>query len=316
MVNAIIKTQPADFDTLVRSVMLALAPNSKPVYRGVYNDWLAWCADNRVHPLDLTQETVRDYLIAKPVTKDTRARYLHILRRLAKNLSRLVKEYEPFYQMLQDMRVPTENLGGQERNKRALTPEEVEHLLMAWDGWHYREIRNRAIIAVLFATGIRRSECAALRWDDIDFEAGVITIRAGKGDKRREAAIVGDYGVDALRTWLLTQQDAATGEREWVFCATPAGDNLGADSPITDKTIYRVVKQTATRANIELAPHDARRTLLTEILTNGALLADAQAQAGHADAGTTMIYAQPANAKDRRNRFTTRYGKDKEHGNN
>lgn len=304
--SALIKSEPPHFDRLEQYVLRSVKESSRRVYAGVYADWRAWCQSNSLHPLYLTQDAVHDYLVSKAVTKDTRTRHLNVLRRLAHYLAMVAPEYKPHYEMLKDLRTPVKGIGGQERNKRALSPAEVEQILNAWDGWQYRHIRNRAIIAVLFATGVRRSECAALRWDDVDLDLGIITVRDGKGGKRREVAIVGDYGVAALMEW----QQAQGAGREWVFCSVRKGDTLGSDEPITDKTIYRAVKKAAVWADMELAPHDARRTLLTEILNNGATLADAQAQAGHAQGSTTLIYAQPADALARRDAFVTRYNGD------
>ncbi|MCD4685054.1 MAG: tyrosine-type recombinase/integrase, partial [Anaerolineae bacterium] len=74
-------------------------------------------------------------------------------------------------------------------------------------------------------------------------------------------------------------------------------------------SVYRVVKATEKRAGIEhFSPHDARRTLITELLANGTPLADAQAQAGHSQGSTTLRYAQAADARRRRRQGRVRFG--------
>lgn len=199
---------------------------------------------------------------------------------------------------------PAENASESHRPKRALTPAMADKILCVWQGDRPIHHRNNALIALLALTGLRRSEAAALRWSDIDFENRVVSVRHGKGDKAREVAVVGDYVLDALRAWLECQGR----ERDYVFCSVGKGGQPGADRPITGTDVYRVVKATEEKSGVAFRPHDLRRTFITEALTTGTPLADVQAQAGHAQASTTLLYAQPVNAKERLSRMRVRYG--------
>lgn len=69
-----------------------------------------------------------------------------------------------------------------------------------------------------------------------------------------------------------------------------------------------MVKATEARSGVAFRPRDLRRTFITEALTTGTPLADVQAQAGHSQASTTLLYAQPVNAKERLPRMWLRYG--------
>lgn len=164
------------------------------------------------------------------------------------------------------------------------------------------------MMRLLIYTGLRRSELVALKWTDINFEDMTLTVRHGKGDKERIVAIVDpsmktEVALDDLRRM---QEDAYT----YIFPNMTPGKSsqFAEDLPCSDKTVDRVVKATATKAGLgDLAPHDLRRTHITEGLNSGATVADMQAQAGHVNASTTLHYAQATNAVKRRERITFRF---------
>lgn len=135
-------------------------------------------------------------------------------------------------------------------------------MLHVWNGSRPAEVRNRALVALLLLGGIRRSEAADLRWQDVDFENGVLYVRHGKGDKARDVPLAGDYALDALRAWQRMQPDG----NDWVFCSVNKGGNAGNDRPITGMDVYRIWAKTSEHAGIDCKPHDARRTFITEAL--------------------------------------------------
>ena len=93
--------------------------------------------------------------------------------------------------------------------------------------------RNRALLAVLFFTGLRRSEAATLKWSDLDLDSRIFTAQHGKGDKSREVAIVGDFAVGAIRDWRDAQMAADDGvPRHYLFSHINKGGNMGADQPL------------------------------------------------------------------------------------
>ena len=193
--------------------------------------------------------------------------------------------------------------------KRTLNPHEATALLGVWRNDNGDiGIRNDVMIRLLIYTGSRRSELVALRWSVINMEDLTITVRHGKGDKERVAAIV-DPSEATLRA-LQSLRDAQGEGYTYVFPSMTRGRTAtwAADTPTLDQTVMRVVSQTAKLAGLgDLAPHDLRRTHITEGLNTGATVADMQAQAGHVNAATTLRYAQATEAVQRRHRINFRF---------
>ncbi len=153
-------------------------------------------------------------------------------------------------------------------------------------------------------TGLRQAEIVTLRWDDIDLEAHTVTVRQGKGDKERVAATA-DI-TEATKRALIALRGVQDGQYECVFPGMSAGRSprFDTDVPMSAQTIVRLLDLTAKRAGIgHVSAHDLQRTHITLALDNGAPLQDMQAQAGHANASTTLRYAQPSDAKSRRERI-------------
>jgi integrase/recombinase XerD len=294
------------FDELRELVNRTLqSEKSHRVYQHTYDLWADWSHNHGIHPLDMTPGNVSAFLADHDTTKATRQRQLSAMRKLAQLLAVLDPERgRQLYDGLKLIKAPTTKGSGKERSKRALNPAEVDRVLRAWNGDTYRDRRNRALLAVLFLSGVRRSEAVALKWSDVDLTEGVLKIRHGKGDKARDAALMGNSAIDALKDWRATQGDGRT----YVFCPTRRWDKLGPDKPMPDTDVYRVIQDTHASTGIAFSPHDARRTLLTEFLATGGALADAQAQAGHADGSTTLAYASAGDARERRRKARLRYG--------
>ena len=304
-------TEAQPFDELVDLALQTVAASSARIYRHTFALWRAWCADNGVNPLDWRPQHVVAFLGSQDTTKATRQRQLSALRKLASKAHDFALLTDPdrapifaaLKNLLNDTRPPAAT-GGHERSKRALTWQEADKVLRTWADPTNTHRRNRALIAVLALGALRRSEAAALQWDDIDFDNGVLTVRHGKGDKAREVPLAGEFALDALRAWQLCQ-DAG---RKYIFCPMERGDHLGKDKPIRGTDIYAIIKQTEQASGIEFKPHDLRRTFITEALATGTPLATVQAAAGHARGETTLRYAQAVDARRARRELKLRYG--------
>lgn len=299
------------FDELVTLALRTIeSKNSQRVYDQTYRAWAQWCSQAQIDPLAYTPANVFDFLSSQPTAKATRQRQLAALRKLAQMgyiLAPGDDETRRLYEALKIIKAPAPDEDGQrpERRKRALNPAEADKLLRAWDGDSAQHKRNRALIAVLLLSGIRRSEAADLTWHDIDFENGVLHIRHGKGDKARDVPLAGDYALDALRDWQMGQP---TG-RHYVFCPVERGGGIGTgDHPITGTDVYRIVKATEAQTGIAFKPHDCRRTLITEALATGTPIQTVQAIAGHARGDTTLHYAEAVDARRARKTLRLRYG--------
>jgi integrase len=113
--------------------------------------------------------------------------------------------------------------------------------------------RNKAIVVVMFCSGLRRAEVAALRWADVDTHEGMIHVKHGKGDKARTVPIYGEVALRALVAWWASLPVG----RVYVFTRLWRGDALGPDEPITVGGLYYVVRETTRRSGVEFRPHDA-----------------------------------------------------------
>jgi integrase len=302
------------FDLLAQAVTYTVAASSARIYQQTFNAWRSWCIDHDQHLLDLTPEKVVAFLSSGDTTKATRQRQLSALRKLVgrmkdyallQNDTEAARRAEGLGNLLADTKAPIPGRGtGKERDRRALSPAQADKLLRAWGANTPTAKRNHALIAVLLLGGIRRAEAVALRWREIDFENGVITVIHGKGDQRREVPLAGDAALDALLAWQAVQPAGW----EYVFTPIRKGERLGADKPLSGTDAYRIVQATTALTGIVFKPHDLRRTYITESLSVGVPISEVQANAGHARGETTLRYAQTTNARERRKNLRLRYG--------
>lgn len=196
--------------------------------------------------------------------------------------------------------VSTRGMGEKsKREKKALTPSQATRAIEAWAGDNPKDRRNRAMIALLLSTGLRRSELAALKWADLDLDAGTVHVAEGKGAKARTSPIAGTLAIEALRAW----REAQGANREYVFCRVRRGGNLGDDEPVNPQVVYRTCKATG-----EFKPHDLRRTFITELIETGTPVPVVADIVGHEDKTTTYLYAQSNEAAKQRENIRLRYG--------
>ena len=304
--------QQSIFDKAVAIVLDTLSPTSRRVYHRTYRAWTQFATEHGSDVMELTLDNIRAFIHEADVAKTTRQNRLSHMRKLLELLAIGDGHYRQHYNAVKSFLKVQANDGDKsraERVKRALNPHEATALLGVWrNDSSAVGMRNDVMIRLLVYTGLRRSELVALRWTDIDIEDLTITVRHGKGDKERVTAIVdpSEGTVGALQSLRHTQ----AGNYTYVFPSMTRGRTArwAADTPTVDQTVMRVVSQTAKRAGLgNLAPHDLRRTHITEGLNTGATVADMQAQAGHANAATTLRYAQATDAVQRRHRINFRF---------
>lgn len=167
-----------------------------------------------------------------------------------------------------------------------LTPAEVDALLSAPDATEPRGLRDRALLEVLYATGLRVSELLALTLAHVDLEDGLVTTM-GKGRKERVVP-VGDEAVAWLRRYLATARPAlAAGAR-----ATPRLFLNARGTPLTRMGFWKLLRAYGRAAGIAraISPHVLRHSFATHLLERGADLRAIQMMLGHADLSTTQIY--------------------------
>ena len=176
-----------------------------------------------------------------------------------------------------------------------LTAAEVDTLLAQPDVTTPRGLRDRALIELLYATGLRVSELLALRLNDLHLEEGYLAC-TGKGRKQRIVPI-GDEAVGWVRRY---QREArgcllgrASSQRLFV--------NARGGTTLTRSGFWRILKAYGQRAGIRqpLSPHVLRHSFATHLLEHGADLRAIQTMLGHADLSTTQIYTHVLEARMR-----------------
>ena len=146
-------------------------------------------------------------------------------------------------------------------------------------------IRDHALIALLLATGLRRSEIVSLDNQDFNSKTGTVMLHAGKGNKQRQLYLNPDTR-QLLRKW---RQYRGYHDGKLFNPITKAGHVI--DKALSGQSIYDIVQQRAEQAQIgELRPHDLRRTFVTRLLEAGVDLNTTRQLAGHNDIQTTARY--------------------------
>ena len=171
--------------------------------------------------------------------------------------------------------------------------EEVDRLLAQPDTSTPRGLRDKALIEVLYATGLRVSELIALRAGDLNLEEGYLTC-IGKGDKQRIVPL----GTDAIEWVRRYVRDGRSGllrkkTSPWLFV------NARDGGPLSRVGFWKVLKAYGKAAGLsrELSPHVLRHSFATHLLERGADLRMIQVMLGHADLSTTQIYTHVLEAR-------------------
>lgn len=172
---------------------------------------------------------------------------------------------------------------------KSLTEADVEALLAAADGESALGLRDRAMLEVLYAAGLRVSELVGLTLSQLNLRQGLVRV-VGKGDKERLVPL-GEEAQDWLQRYLRDARPQLLGQRssDIVFPS-----RLG--QPMTRQTFWHRIKQLALTAGVQkpLSPHTLRHAFATHLLNHGADLRVVQLLLGHSDLSTTQIYTHVA----------------------
>lgn len=229
------------------------------------------------NPEEITDDVVRKYrlyLNRAGLKKKTQNYYLIALRNFLKYLARIeIKSLPP-------ERIELAKVG--ERQIDLISTEELERLLESPKGMDLKNLRDRAILELLFSTGLRVSELCALCREEIKDE---LSIR-GKGDKVR-VVFLSDSAKEALKNYLDKRVDI----QEALFVNLKEGPAC-AGRRLTPRSVERIVQHCAIRAGIskKVTPHIIRHCFATDLLGAGADLRSVQSLLGHSNIATTQIY--------------------------
>jgi integrase/recombinase XerD len=166
-----------------------------------------------------------------------------------------------------------------------LNKEQVGNLIAAPDESRGTGLRNRAMLELLYATGIRVTELIQLRLSSVDFGLGLVRV-TGKGNKQRIVP-VHSKALDAIGEYLEQGRPALLNGK-----TTPYLFVTARGAGMTRQAFWSAIKLTGKKAGIfhNLSPHVMRHTFATHLLEGGADLRSLQTMLGHADLGTTEIY--------------------------
>lgn len=210
-------------------------------------------------------------------------KYLSAVRRVMKEAWRLGQIDAETYQKIADV----ENVEGEtELAGRSIASGELHALMGACMADQTAAgVRDAAMIAILYSTGVRRAELVGLDLADYDPETGT-TIVHGKRNKDRKVYVV-NGAAEALADWLTIRGE----DPGALFWAIRKGGHVQRGQRLTTQAVYHVLGKRAKEAGVkELTPHDLRRTFVGDLLDAGADIATVQRLAGHASVQTTARY--------------------------
>jgi site-specific recombinase XerD len=180
------------------------------------------------------------------------------------------------------------------RSLKFLEKDQVDRLATSIDTSKDEGLRDRAILELLFSTGLRVSELVSLNRDKINLERkefGVI----GKGGKSR-IVFISDRAADWLKRYTAKREDSFR-PLFIRYSGKPDGQNNGEKMRLTTRSVQRLVKKYVRKARIpvDATVHTLRHSFATDLLTNGADLRSVQEMLGHKNISTTQIYTHITN---------------------
>lgn len=247
--------------------------------------------NHQLSPESITQESIRQYRLyvnrlrdkaGRDLKKTTQNFHIIAIRAFLRYLSfRGIKSLSP-------EKISVAKTG--DREITFLQSDELEAILNTPNTEHLMGLRDRAMLEVLFSTGMRVSELCALNFDDINFESGEIAV-LGKGRKLRVVFLSKGalYWLDQyLKNLGFTKDEGAmtNKNKELPVFISKKNERLSV------RTIERIVKKYAGQAGImkKVSPHTLRHSFATDLLSAGADVRSVQSLLGHSSITTTQIY--------------------------
>jgi len=261
-----------------------LAANSLESYARDLAKLKAWADKNGLDLLSLTRQELREWLIDLGHTK------------LSENSKRrMISAMRGFYKFLlidgHLTKNPADNLDSPQKGlylPKFLNQAEIETLLAQPDVSTETGLRDRAILELMYACGLRVSEAVTLTMKDVDLDSGILTT-TGKGSKTRRVP-VGSSAVEWLKTYLVVRRRKENVEIQNLF-VTPLG------KPLNRQIIYDFVREYAEKCGLKgVSPHTLRHSFATHLIQNRADIRSVQQMLGHSDISTTQIYTHITDA--------------------
>ncbi|EIK0771554.1 MULTISPECIES: site-specific tyrosine recombinase XerD [Vibrio] len=263
-----------------------LSENTLASYRNDLMKLLVWMEKHR-YRLDFVSlsglQEYQSHLVDLDYKQTSRARMLSAIRRLFQYLHREKVRADDPSALLVSPKLP-------QRLPKDISEEQVDALLEAPDPNDPIELRDKAMLELLYATGLRVTELVSLTMENVSLRQGVVRV-TGKGGKERLVPM-GENAVDWIETFIQQGRPALLGDTssDIVFPSKRARQ-------MTRQTFWHRIKYYALIAGIDtdqLSPHVLRHAFATHLLNYGADLRVVQMLLGHSDLSTTQIYTHVA----------------------
>jgi integrase/recombinase XerD len=285
-----------DFEQLVLDFLAYLelergmARNTLASYRSDLLQFGAYLAEHKLDPATVRGREVSEFLTQIATGNGEGPAATSTIQRKAATL-------RSFYRHLRREGVrdsdPTASLSAPRSSQKlpnVLGRAEVQRLLDQPKGSEPMSLRDRALLELMYACGLRATEVIEIEASQVDLDGGVLRVR-GKGSKERIVP-VGKIAVRAVREYLRRGRPALVGARPQpsLFVNFRGG-------PLTRQGLYKIVQRHAQTAGLagRMSPHTLRHTFATHLLSGGCDLRSLQEMLGHADVATTQVYTHLSN---------------------
>ncbi len=261
--------------------ILGLAKGTLQNYSQVLTKFEKFCLSSGVTLLTAREETIIDFVVSAPVKESTKYKYVSILRQFYKFLVGIEQIESNPTKRINSPQVPV-------KTHSTYTIEDIVRLINTENDDTAISIRNRTILELFYATGMRESELLALCLFDVDLDNNVLKV-FGKGAKERLIPL-NDIAVNTLKYYMEHRHRLLENAPKSSIYLFTSSKSLG--KPMSRGWLWRFVKDRAKKAGLDkqFTVHSLRHCFATHILQNGANLRVIQELLGHSNIQTTQIY--------------------------
>ncbi|NLW22454.1 MAG: site-specific tyrosine recombinase XerD [Tissierellia bacterium] len=248
----------------------------------------------------LADNGIENFILVNKTTIITYLMYLQKNGKATSTISRNLASLRCFYQFLLNNNLikedPTHNLRSPKFKRKLpsiLTKEEVDKLLSMPAGDNFKGVRDKAMLELLYATGIRVSEMIALNMDNLDLELGYLFLTQFNENER--IIPIGKVAQKHLINYLENYRASVLKDREEKALFLNYNGNR-----LTRQGFWKIIKEYTRKSNInkKITPHTLRHSFAVHLLQNGADIKTVQEILGHSDISTTQAYSFAISGKD------------------
>ncbi|MFF2052658.1 site-specific tyrosine recombinase XerD [Leifsonia sp. NPDC058194] len=280
-------TAAAEVDAFLRHVTIerGLSANTVAAYRRDLAVYTAWLQERGVAELrEVTSPMVSEFVAhlgtreERPLTASSLARVLSTVRSFHRFLLEEGRVERDVAHEVRPPKLPS-------RLPKAITIDQVGALLAATDGEEVANLRDKALLELMYATGARVSEAVGLNVDDV-IDADIVRL-TGKGSKQRIVPL-GSFARTAVDAYLVRARPLLSSKGR----ATPALFLGMRGARLSRQNAWLIIRAAAERAHlpVEISPHTLRHSFATHLLAGGADVRVVQELLGHSSVATTQIY--------------------------